>query len=206
MGSRAEGTDAGGLRVCRGEGVTEYFRELVEAAVSRQQVDVDRMTSYYVVQLLAAFTRTDAAASESFWSDAPMVAMLGEALETGGRRQRHLLRQVGDASLFLSGFFPDKLSRSLVDAEYYTRLGGFAYGSLSQDDRDLLAPVYAELATHFAALVDVLTDISEQSALTSTSDLLRLYERWLRTGNSRTAGQLRRHGVLPTRAATRTLQ
>ena len=194
------------MRLCRGEGVTEYLRELVEDAVDRQRLDVDDRTWYYVVQLLATFARTDAPSSESFWCEAPLAARLGEALESGGRRQRVLLRQVGDASLFLTGFFPDRLHRSLVDVDYYMRLGGMAYGSLSQDDEDLLAPVFGELARHFSGFVDVLGAISERHLLTSTTDLLRLYERWLRTGSARYAAHLQRQGVLPTAAASRTLQ
>jgi hypothetical protein len=205
MGDQEPGGGREGLRLCRGEAVTEYFRELVDDAVSRQQLDVDAMTSYYVVQLLATFARTDSSASETFWGDAPMAARLGEALGTGGRRQRMLLRQVGDAALFLSGFFPDRLRRSLVDVDYYMRLGGYAYGSLSQDD-DMLAPVFGELAEHFGGFVEVLGEISEKSALSTTTDLLRLYERWLRTGNLRHATHLLQQGVLPVASAPRTLQ
>ncbi|HEY8551268.1 MAG TPA: hypothetical protein VIL35_15025 [Vicinamibacterales bacterium] len=194
------------VRLCRGEAVVEYFRELVEDAVDRQQIGVGQMTSYYVVQLLAAFARRDAPASESFWSDAPLGTTLCQALETGGQRQKALLRQVGDASLFLSGFFPDRLRRSLVDVDYYMRLGGFAYGSLSRDESDALSRVFGELAEHFAAFVEVLGEISEKSALTSTNDLLRLYERWLRTGSTRVHQHLVRHGVLPTSATPRLVQ
>jgi hypothetical protein len=206
MGDHDPGGSSAGLRLCRGEGVTEYFRELVEDAVGRQQLGVQAMTSYYVVQLLTTFARTDSSASETFWGEAPLAARLGQALETGGRRQRVLLRQVGDASLFLSGFFPDRLRRSLVDVDYYMKLGGYAYGSLSQDEADQLAPVFGELARHFEGFVEVLGEISEKSALTSTTDLLRLYERWLRTGSARDAAHLQRQGVLPIASAPRTLQ
>jgi hypothetical protein len=195
-----------GVSLCRGEAVTEYFRGLVEDALDRQGVDVEDLTAYYVVQMLATFSRTDAKPGEAVWSDAPLAIRLGRALETGGARQRLLLRQVGDASLFIAGFFPDRLRRSLVDAEYYASLGGYAYGSLSRIADEALAPVFGELAAHFDSLVDVLGEVSERTALSSPNDLLRLYERWVRTGSAHAGQRLVEQGVVPTRATSRLLQ
>ena len=102
------------VRLCPGEGVTEYFRELVDDAAGQHRLGLDPMTSYYVVQLLATFARTDAAACDVFWTEQPMGALLGEAIAAGGSEQRRRLRKVGDASLVLSGLFPNRLRRSLV--------------------------------------------------------------------------------------------
>jgi hypothetical protein len=185
------------VRLCPGEGVTEYFRELVDDAVGRQQLTLDPMTSYYVVRVLTAFARTDAAACDAFWSAEPMGALLGQAMAAGGTEQRRRLRQVGDASLVLSGLFPDRLRRSLVDVDYYMRIGGLAYDSLSHDEADLFATAFAELASRFGDVVDVLGDVGDRCALGSPADLLRLYERWQRTGSDRCARQLVARGVLP---------
>ena len=38
---------------------TEYFKELVESAVSRQQVRANELTTYYLVDLLCRFMRPD---------------------------------------------------------------------------------------------------------------------------------------------------
>ena len=111
------------------------------------------MTSYYVVQLLATFARTDADACDAFWTGQPMGALLGEAIAAGGSEQRRRLRKVGDASLVLSGLFPNRLRRSLVDVDYYMRIGGIAYDSLSHDDADLFSPAFAELANRFVDVV-----------------------------------------------------
>jgi hypothetical protein len=201
-----QGVPQQGVSLFRGEAVTEYFRDLVEDALDRQGVDVENLTAYYVVRLLATFSRTDAKEGDGVWSDAPLAIRLGRALETGGARQRILLRQVGDASLFISGFFPDSLRRSLVDVDYYASLGGYAYGSLSRHADEALAPVFADLADHFNPLVDVLCEVSERCALSSSNDLLRLYERWLRTGSARCGQRLVEHGVVPTQAASRLVQ
>ena len=38
---------------------TEYFKELVESALSRQQLRANELTSYYLVDLLCRFMRPD---------------------------------------------------------------------------------------------------------------------------------------------------
>jgi hypothetical protein len=201
-----QGLSNPGVSLCRGEAVTEYFRGLVDQALARQGVAVDELTAWYVVQLLSACSRFDTATGEGVWSEAPLAIRLGRALETGGVRQRLLLRQVGDAALFMAGFFPDRLRRSLVDAHYYTSVGGYAYGSLSRLSDAALAPVFEELADRFDSLVDVLGEVSEQSACATPNDLLRLYERWLRTGSARCGERLIEQGVIPTSATTALVQ
>jgi hypothetical protein len=122
---------------------------------------------------------------------------LARALESGGERQRANLKEVGDLSLFVSGFFADSLRRKLVDVDYYVTIGGRAYDALSRRETDAFSPVFAELAENFVAFVDVLSEVSERSSCASNVDLLRLYERWLRTGSSRSGQLLVERGVVP---------
>jgi hypothetical protein len=194
------------VRLCPGEGLTEYFRELVDDVAGQQRLGLDPMTSYYVVQLLSTFARTDAAACEVFWTDQPMGALLGEAIASAGSEQRRRLRQVGDASLVLSGLFPARLTRSLVDVDYYMRIGGIAYDSLSHDDLDLFATAFAELAGRFGDVVDLLGDVGERCQLGSPADLLRLYERWQKSGSAACARRLVGRGVIPVAPSTLPLQ
>ncbi len=180
----------------------EYFKAQVEAACDRQRVQPLPLTSYYVVNLLAEFTHLGrSSAGEALRTNQPLAVALVKALQGDGVEQRTGLRQVGDLSLFISGFFSDSLRRSLVDVDYYASLGGYAYKSLGSDPGDPLAEAFEELSDKFLAFVDVLSEVSERSALTTTSDLLRLYERWARTG-SRLAGELLvERGLLPNEAA-----
>jgi hypothetical protein len=174
------------------ESAVEYFKDLVEGALANQHVDAGELTSFYVVQLLAGFLR------RSTEEDAePLALKLAAALDSGGLQRRATLKQIGDESLFISGFFSDSLRRKLVDIDYYTAIGGCAYNALSRHDRDTLSPVFAELAHKFSAFVDVLTEVSERSSCTSNADLLRLYERWLKTGSRRSGQLLIEQGVVP---------
>ena len=97
----------------------------------------------------------------------------------------------------MSGFFADSFRRRSVDVDYYKSMGEYAYGSLSRADDDAFAEVFGELARRFVGYMDVLADISERTALTSTADVLRLYEKWLRTGSERDGRRLVECGVLP---------
>jgi hypothetical protein len=129
------------------------------------------------------------------------------ALQAGGSSQRDGLKAVGDSSLFISGFFSDSLNRRLVDIDYYIQLGVQAYGSLARCGGETLSDVFDELAARFPVFVDVLGEISERTALTSNSDLLRLYEKWLRTRSRRSGDLLTSRGIVTnTTAGSRFLQ
>jgi hypothetical protein len=177
----------------RRESAVEYFKELVDGAIARQGISAGELTAFYVVQLLAGFLQR----RDDDNPDEPLAVQLARALEAGGMRQRTSLKQIGDVSLFVSGFFSDSLRNKLVDVDYYVSIGGVAYNALSRDETDTFSPVFAELAGKFVAFVDVLSEVSERTACASNMDLLRLYERWLKTGSRRSGQLLIERGVVP---------
>jgi hypothetical protein len=181
--------------VFRRESAVEYFKELVDGALSRQGLATQELTAYYVVQLLASFLQRNVAAPED--GETPLAVRLGRALESAGADQRARFRQSGDASLFVAGFFAESLGRKLVDVDYYISIGGCAYNALSRVETDAFSTVFAELGEKFVGFVDVLTEISERTSCTSNTDLLRLYEKWLRTGSRRSGQLLVERGVVP---------
>jgi hypothetical protein len=64
-------------------------------------------------------------------------------------------------------------------------------------ESDTLSPVFAELGEKFVGFVDVLNEVSERTSCASNADLLRLYEKWLRTGSPRSGQLLVERGVVP---------
>jgi hypothetical protein len=182
--------------VVRRESASEYFKELVEGALAHQRIAAGELTSFYVVNLLTGFLQRPAEEDET-----PLAFRLAEALEAAGMRQRSSLKQIGDISLFVSGFFADSLTRKLVDVDYYVSIGGTAYTALSRYETDTFSPVFAELAENFVRFVDVLSEVSERASCGSNADLLRLYERWLKTGSPRSGQLLAERGVVPSLAA-----
>lgn len=190
--------------VVRSESPTEYFRELVESAMHHQHLDAHELTSFYVVNLLTGFIHLDHSPGGD---DQPLGVKLVQAMQAAGMAQRDALRQVGDVSLFISGFFADSLSRGLVDVDYYIQLGERAYGSLAhQGGRDSFGDVFEELSAKFSGFVDVLSEVSERTSLTSNTDLLRLYEKWQRTGSRRSGDLLAARGIVPTAVRSRFVQ
>ena len=182
----------------RQESPAEYFRDLVETALHRQRLTVHELTSFYVVNLLAGYVHLDR--SPVAGEQEALGVRLMKALQSAGFVQRDGLRRVGDTSLFISGFFADSLNRSLVDVDYYIDLGERAYGCLARQEGEAFGDVFEELAAKFPALVDVLAEVSERAGLTSNTDVLRLYEKWVKTGSRRSGDLLASRGILPVNA------
>lgn len=177
--------------VFRGESAVEYFKDLVDGALARQRISAGELTAFYVVQLLASFLQRRAD------DDEPLALKLARALDAGGAEQKNSLKQIGDVSLFVAGFFADSLRRKLVDVDYYAAIGGYAYSTLSRYETDTFSPVFAELSENFGSFVDVLSEVSERSCCASNTDLLRLYEKWVKTGSRRGGQLLVERGVVP---------
>lgn len=179
--------------VLREQTPVEYFKELVESALTRQHLRAGQLTEYYLVNLLCQYVRPDDADSEH---GEPLAFRLARALQTAGTEKRARLRGLGDFSLFTAGFFSDSFRRRHIDVDYYVSMGEYAYGSLSCGE-DAFQEVFAELARKFVGFSDVLADVSEHAGFTSNHDLLRLYEKWLRTGSQRDGQRLVEGGILP---------
>jgi hypothetical protein len=173
----------------------EYFKDLVATSLVRQHLRAADLTEYYLVNLLCQYIRLDASAGAD--EGEPLAIRLARALQSGGLEQRARLRSLGDFSLFMSGFFSDSFRRRLVDVDYYVSMGEYAYGSLGRREEDAFSEVFTELSSKFVAFTDVLADISERTALGSHADVLRLYEKWLRTGSERDGQRLLERGITP---------
>ena len=107
------------------------------------------------------------------------------ALQDSGRRGS-ATSSAGRRSVALHlGVLLRQSRRAAVDVDYYIQLGEHAYGSLARQATTRSATCSTSCRDKFPAFVDVLGEVSERSALTSNADLLRLYEKWLRTGSRR---------------------
>jgi hypothetical protein len=190
-----------GTRLVHGQTPVEYFREQVGRAMEHQRVSTSALTEYYLVNLLASCVRAESLpAPEPGFEETPLALLYIRALRASHYERARLLRGTGDTALFLSGFFAESLSEKAVDIRYYQALGGSAYAHLSREHEQgsgIGPSVFAELADRFNAFADVLAEVSEASRLTSSLSLLRLYERWLRSGSRRAAQLLAEQGITP---------
>lgn len=188
----------------------EFFHDSVQQALKHQHVDVEDQTEHYVVNVLTTFARSEAlydADSESTTLP-PLANILAAALDAPTPEQRNrLLQRMGDVSLFVAGFFSHSFARKLVDVDYHIAMGGRAYGSLADSIRSVrgraIAPVFAELASKFQRMVDVLNDVAEMARPATDKDVLRLYEIWLKTGSPRARQLLSQLGVEPVAVSAR---
>jgi len=188
-----------------GMNVREYFHEELQHVIGKQHVEASAETTCYVVNLLTSFVHADRLYEHTPEGRQlkPLAMMYSEALEATTPEARHnLLRRLADVALFVSGVFSDSLNRKLIDVDYYIAMGGGAYAHLSENlprrlSAKALSSIFGELSDKFQQFVDVLNEVSERAHLNSDSDVLRLYEVWLKTGSKRAQQRLIDHGLQP---------
>jgi hypothetical protein len=197
------------MNIVAARSVSHFFFEAVEDAMRLQRVDATDGATRYLVALLGDYVHPDRRAGEAL--ERPLTLLFDEALhapDPADRFQR--LRIIGDGILYGCGFFGDHFEARGVDAKYLRGLGTRAYdeaGSMLRrspgEGPAVRGPdLFAELAENFEAFVSVLADVADATVATSVESsrgLLKVYERWLKTGSDRLATALTSRGVVPTR-------
>jgi len=186
----------------------EFFRDELAKALAHQQLALGEHTSHYIANLLALYSRTEVSHGTmrpgQRWISLSELLAQAAAATTSAEREAHLQR-LGDVSLFVAGFFAQGFGRRLVDVDYHIAMGGHAYGTLAtapiRGPRRTLCGVFAELSRNFQVVVDAIGDISDMARVWNPTDVLRLYELWLKTGSRRAQGVLRDLGVAPVPAS-----
>ena len=186
------------------ESIHGFFKDLLARAIENQRARVQPFTEMYLVNLLAEYLMSEALyvqGEDGSWQQKPLAFLLKEALEEPGPARVQMLRRLGDTSLFVSGFFPDSLSRrsNLVDVDYYIAMGGRAYdavGMVAARHARSEKTLWDELSEKFRLLVDLLNEVSERTLASTNAGLVRLYERWMKTGSVRLATTLAAQGVV----------
>src|SRR5437016_11091420 len=147
----------------------EYFHNAVSRAMTNQKVEATEMATSYLVLLLSDFASTPI-------PEEALALKMCSGLTKAPSERMQTLKEVGDTSLFVSGYFPDSLNSSLVDVDYYIGIGEVAYGSLGRLARTLgrsssFGQVFCELSTKFPRFVDVLAEVAAGSAIGSPVDI-----------------------------------
>jgi len=175
--------------------IEEFFRTEVDLALKERGLARGTMTEHYLVQLLAAYGAQPI-------EERPLALRMMAALESTPRERRVQLRDIGDTSLYVSGFWADSLLRKPVDVDYYIDMGGSAYSELARGGTgwtgDPFGNVFGDLASNFAMFVEVLMMVSRRTARQSSNqDVLRLYQRWQETRSEWVGRRLAALGVVP---------
>ncbi|MBN8554272.1 MAG: hypothetical protein J0L93_02410 [Deltaproteobacteria bacterium] len=171
-----------------------FFGSLLIAAAENQRANISPHALDYLTKLLVYFQETAQLFNQKDVRIPVLADMLSEALDADLYRRITLLRQMGDTSLMVSGYFPESLSRRSVDLAYYQKMGGIAYyhlGSLSEEES-----IYNELSERFIKLSEILNEVSEQTQSKDYS-ISKLLEFYSQTGSDRIFEKLKKQGVIP---------
>src|SRR5262249_28888818 len=140
-----------------GSTVEAFFQDEVERAFRDEGLAPGVMVEHYVVQLLSGYAVQQIEST-------PLALRMLAAVDAPVRERGGHLRDIGDTSLYVSGFWSDSLEGRVVDVDYYIEMGGSAYGELARGDSrwtaDPLGEVFGELAGNFVRFVGALALIS----------------------------------------------
>ncbi len=166
-------------------------------------------TQVYLAGVLSRFTNTNALFqnTDKGLDEEPLAFMLKRAMESADDDRVRVMKHLGDVALYKSGFFADRIERQGLDLEYYINMGGMAYQNVSvlssqRNAGGVFKALYADLSTHFADLVHVITEFFLRSQLASPAGIMKLYKRWERTGSNQAARLLTNAGVILTPSGT----
>ena len=171
-----------------------YFNGLLSDAAENQRLDISPHAFQYVTDLLVAFHETARLFAQKGVRVPVLADMLVQAMEADFHRRVSILRQLGDTSLMVSGFFPEALSRRSTDLNYYQKMGEVAYSHLSSLSEEM--NVFDELSMQFQRLASLINEVSENTHQREYS-LLKLLEFYTNTGSDRVLERLKRQGVIP---------
>jgi hypothetical protein len=189
--------------------MTKFFGGVVADAIREHGYEATDAAETYVVALLADFARPNALSEEAI--SRPLTLLLEDALSAVGHERFERLRTLGDGVLYVSGFFGDHLEQRGVQDRYVSTLGARAYdfaarmlrqGSAQAADEAGATALFNELAHNFRMFVELVRNVADAlqaRAAHSPSAMIRVYERWLRTGSAPLAEALASRGLVPTR-------
>ena len=182
-----------------------FFHHLVDEALEARHFAASEAAEHYLANVLADYAKPERLDG----LDRPLTLLLDEALHAAGRERFERLRSLGDGVLYTSGFFADHLSTRGVELRYVRTLGARAYDGAASMLRQTAgegtgAPdIFRELADNFAMFAEVVSSVADvlqaNSAQNSNRQVLRLYERWVKTGSAPLAVALAGKGLTPQR-------
>ncbi len=183
-----------------------FFGGLVEQAAAERGVRPTDAARAYVTALLTDFAKPGALGRDAF--ERPFTLLFAEALESPGGERFERLRAVGDGALYVRGFFWEHLETRGVALRYVSSVGARAYDGARHmlcrsGEASSATDVLGELAERFDAFVELLGAVADRlvaRGAMSNGGLVKLYERWLRTGSVALGEALVAQGVLPMRA------
>ncbi len=188
--------------------MSQFFHEVVADALKARHLDTSAEAAGYLVGVLCEYAHPNEEAHSTF--SEPVTFLLRDALEAPGPERLRRLRQLGDGVLYALGFFGEHLTQRGADRKYIEQVGATAYQHAAamlrlRTVRSAQPSIFSELAAKFERYAAVLGDVAEEtlgSMVRDSQSLVKVYERWLRTGSTRLAGELGLHGIVLARGGS----
>ncbi len=188
----------------------DYFRDIVDEAVRAHRIDASAAAQVYLVQLLSDFARPGEELGSAMQTS-PTI-LLHEAIHAPPSREKFTkLRNLGDGVLYHLGFFGDHIEGRGVQKSYVAQVGSSAYENAAAMLRSQHASapgipdVLVELARKFERFVEVLAHVADRAmaqGAAGAQGVVKVYERWLRTGSTGLAAGLAERGLVPSRGGS----
>lgn len=185
--------------ITKGQPLSEFFRDLVKKAIVNLHLKASEIAEFYIVNLLHDFSRSENLyeSEENKLEETPLALLLERAIHTDVANRIKILKYMGDVALYIAGFFPLYVHKKSVNIDYYMNMGGGAYLTLSRcmPKAETFGELYGELGEGFEGFVSLLAEVNTIAQKKSNLDILKLYERWLETGDERLEELLKREGI-----------
>lgn len=179
----------------------EYFKETVAEAINKRKVQTFPQAQEYLINILKNYIQTgnlfDSKTEDGRNTRKTLAEMFLEAQGLDKNSKKEVLKKLGEVSLYVSGFFSDSFNRKIIDVDYYIDMGEVAYSTLAEETKeDLSRKVYLEFSKKFLEFVDVLSYISQHSLIQHEENVLRIYEKYLKTGSPLAREILEEKGIV----------
>ena len=178
------------------ETLFDFFHGKVVLARDDMTLNLDPDTLLYLAKLLTDRARY---VPEKHAYDS-LAEIHGRAAQSQPTDRIRMYRALGDHALYKVGFFRESITRSAMNPTYFTDMGSAAYYQVDQTFKtwfaDAFGPVFKELASRFLDCVQLLAKVKTSTSTDHTDAILRLYQRWLHTGDQEALTALRQYGIL----------
>lgn len=180
----------------------QHFAELLKEACEYRKFKILPSAETYILNMLSHYIDSrnlfSPIVDESIGKPPDTFAELYlTALNAEDPKNKTYMKVLADKALYLSGFFGDSLQKKSVDIDYYMGIGASAYSNLAAwTKEEITANTYSTFSNKFIDFADLLSYISDKSALQSEQNILKLYERYISTGSKLAREKLVELGVV----------
>ncbi len=175
-----------------------YFHERLTQSSGQMCPAPQEETLWYLGNMLARFgdARQLFCYSDGQQHLRPLALLYSDARAAQTRGERFLiLRQLGDAALFLGALFPEQYHKKGINKDYLVGMGGGAYASLSEAGY-INPAVFSELAASFTRMLELVASACCKQNCFDATDIFALYERWKKSNDPLLQQQLMALGVV----------